>query len=135
MRKIEKLLRAAWLSGETINISNSQVRYNAHYGLYELVLFGNVIAWRNHNTGAIAFTMCDWNTNTTRSRLSNVAFPIGVSIGTSKGVAQLWSCFHDSKFHRMQVIDPKAYYIVDERGATPTDTLCDIAGFNSLAHN
>lgn len=48
---------------------NTQVKLDI-FGLPELYLFGNKIAWCDVETKQIKFTMCGWNSRTTKDRLS-----------------------------------------------------------------
>lgn len=74
MRKIEKVLTPKFFNGENATISNTTVRNK------EMYLFGNKIAWVEGNK--LFFTLCGWNTVTTRSRLN----ALGVLVSQINGV-------------------------------------------------
>lgn len=74
MRKIEKVLAPKFFNGESATISNTTIRNK------EMYLFGNKIAWVEGNK--LFFTLCGWNTVTTRSRLN----ALGVQVSQINGV-------------------------------------------------
>lgn len=74
MRKIEKVLTPKFFNGESATISNTTIRNK------EMYLFGNKIAWVEGNK--LFFTLCGWNTVTTRSRLN----ALGVLVSQINGV-------------------------------------------------
>ena len=61
MRKITKRVKTAFETGKKLTEGNTTVISNAIY------LHGNRIAWKT-DTG-IGFSLCGWNTQTTRERL------------------------------------------------------------------
>ena len=78
MRTITELMSRAFFNGETKQMSNTQVQN------YEMYLFGNRIAWIYD--GKLYFTLCGWNTQTTRERLNG----LGVKV-TQKNYKLYWN--------------------------------------------
>lgn len=68
MRTITELMARAFFNGETKKMSNTQVQN------HEMYLFGNRIAWIYD--GKLYFTLCGWNTLTTRERLKGLGIDI-----------------------------------------------------------
>lgn len=68
MRTITELMARAFFNGETKKMSNTQVQN------YEMYLFGNRIAWIYD--GKLYFTLCGWNTPTTKERLRGLGINI-----------------------------------------------------------
>lgn len=61
MRKITQAIKDAFEASKKLTIGNSKVVFDAIY------LHGNRIAWKT-DTG-VGFSLCGWNTQTTRERL------------------------------------------------------------------
>ena len=78
MRKIEKVLTPKFFNGESATISNTTVENK------EMYLFGNKIAWVEGNK--LFFTLCGYNTVTTRSRLK----ALGISV-SQKNFKPFWN--------------------------------------------
>lgn len=78
MRKIEKVLAPKFFNGENATQSNTTVRNK------EMYLFGNKIAWIEGNK--LFFTLCGYNTVTTRSRLN----ALGISV-SQKNFKPFWN--------------------------------------------
>lgn len=66
VKKISEEASKAFYSRKRYKKSNTEVKIVN--GLPELYLFGNKIAWIKHNR-EIWFSLCGWNTVTTRDRL------------------------------------------------------------------
>ena len=73
MRQITKIMADAFFKGETKSLSNTMVQN------YEMYLFGNRIAWLYE--GKLYFTLCGWNTQTTRERLAGLDIRISQKNG------------------------------------------------------
>lgn len=73
MRNIDEIMAQRFYAGETSTLSNTKVQN------YEMYLFGNRIAWIYNDV--LYFTLCGWNTLTTRSRLQG----LGINIKQKKG--------------------------------------------------
>ena len=71
-RQITEIMAHAFWSGESKKLSNTEVKN------FEMYLFGNKIAW--YQNGILYFTLCGWNTLTTRERLNG----LGVGISQKK---------------------------------------------------
>ena len=74
-RQITKIMTNAFWRGESKRLSNTEVKD------YTMWLFGNRIAW--YYNGILFFTLCGWNTQTTRERLRD----LGVRISQKQGKA------------------------------------------------
>lgn len=77
---IEIKARDAFFSGYDFKLSNTEVFVSSNIVYYSL--HGNIIAKRDLKSGLSKFTLCGWNTNTTKSRLRS----LGVNLTTKKGV-------------------------------------------------
>ena len=64
MRQVTRIMSDAFWNGERKSMSNTTVQNK------EMYLFGNRIAWVYD--GKLYFTMCGWNTPTTRERLNGL---------------------------------------------------------------
>lgn len=78
MREIEKKMVAAIRNGKNFNGNNTQVESQSIGNSY-VYLFGNLIY--KVIKGKAYFSLCGWNTNTTRSRLN----ALGVNVTTKNG--------------------------------------------------
>ena len=77
-RQITKIMAHAFWNGESKKLSNTEVKN------HEMYLFGNKIAWLENDK--LYFTLCGWNTLTTRERLS------GLGVGISqKNYKPIWN--------------------------------------------
>jgi hypothetical protein len=90
MRKITEKARQAWIGGYDFKSGNTEVRVTfsgdsvlSSGDIKELLLHGNCIAWRDTD-GVMYFSLCGWNTPTTRERLQAV----GVIVSTKQGQAR-----------------------------------------------
>lgn len=68
MRQITEIMTRAFFNGERKTLSNTTVKN------HEMYLFDNKIAWIENNK--LYFTMCGWNTQTTRERLNGLGVRI-----------------------------------------------------------
>lgn len=92
MRKITRMMVNAFYKGENLSLSNTTVKN------YKMFLFGNKIAWLENNT--LYFTLCGWNTPTTRERLN------GLGVGISqRNFKPIWNGeeIEKNKIYRMEV--------------------------------
>jgi hypothetical protein len=78
MRQITELMAYCFYNNVNKSLSNTTVKDGAMY------LFGNKIAW--HENGKIYFSMCGYDTPTTRERLNG----LGVRVSQIKG-DQVWN--------------------------------------------
>lgn len=110
MRKIEKAMVGAVLSGQNWKGSNTAVSHDPVIGgeECEVRLHGHLIAKRYLN-GQWEISLAGWNTVTTRSRLSalirgiaetrtywkhfNAVYPHGLGVSSGKGIVRL----HDAR--------------------------------------
>jgi hypothetical protein len=77
-RQITEIMAHAFWNGESKKLSNTEVKN------FEMYLFGNKIAW--YQNGILYFTLCGWNTLTTRERLN------GLGVGISqKNYKPIWN--------------------------------------------
>lgn len=81
-RKITLEATNAFFAGKNYKQSNTEVLTFAG-GLVELRLYGHTIAQYNKNNREIIFSLCGYNTLTTRERLKG----LGINITTKKGQA------------------------------------------------
>lgn len=80
-RKISQKATNAFYRGENFTESNTAVRdFGTYVGLY---LWGNRIASYEKTTKRVWFSLCGYNTNTTRERLR----ALGIDIRTRNGSA------------------------------------------------
>lgn len=80
-RKISQKATNAFYRGENFTESNTAVRdFGTYVGLY---LWGNRIASYEKTTKRVWFSLCGYNTNTTRERLR----ALGIDIRTRNGTA------------------------------------------------
>ena len=77
MHKIDEQVRAAFLTGSNVKLSNTQIEDNM------LFLHGNKIA-HLHDNGFIYITLAGWNTQTTRARI-NAILPRGYVLKSKNG--------------------------------------------------
>lgn len=68
MRAIESEMLKAWNNETNFHKSNTAVIVDADS--VRVYLFGHCIARKSRETGATLFSLCGWNTVTTRSRLN-----------------------------------------------------------------
>lgn len=68
MRNIDEIMAQRFYAGDTSTLSNTKVQNK------EMYLFGNRIAWIQD--GKLYFTLCGWNTLTTRSRLQGLGIDV-----------------------------------------------------------
>lgn len=80
-RQISKMATNAFYSAQNFTLSNTAVRnYDNYVGLY---LWGNRIASYNKTDKRVWFSLCGYNTQTTRERLR----ALGIDIRTKNGRA------------------------------------------------
>lgn len=77
MRKIDELVRNAWLRGKNFKLDNTEIVNNT------LSLHGNVIA-RLSDDGCLSISLAGWNTQVTRARL-NAILPVEYILRCKKG--------------------------------------------------
>jgi len=87
-RKITQKARDAWVSCTSAKLGNTRVRGTEELRLYstnpnkrELYLYGYRIAWQDSD-GRVFFSLCGWNTTTTRERLSAIGVQVKTKLGT-----------------------------------------------------
>ncbi len=84
MRKITSAARAAFLSGARFSLDNTRVKVDRER--CTLSLHGHEIAASvGFGNEEVTFSLCGWNTPTTRERLHAA----GLSVGTKKGTPYL----------------------------------------------
>lgn len=88
-RNIDEIMSEYFYSGKTKTLSNTRVENKVMY------LFGNRIAWIDGNK--LYFTLCGYNTLTTRSRLNG----LGLNIKQKKG--KLY--FNDNEINKNDVYE------------------------------
>ena len=119
MRKIEREIVTAFLSGEPLAKGNTTVSHDPVIGGIEseVRLHGHLIAKRYVN-GVLEVCLCGYNTHTTRSRLSALirglaasgeaaSYPSGLGVSSRKGVIRL----HDARGET--VIDAHGWHKVE----------------------
>lgn len=79
MRKIESNMVSAIRAGKNWRSGNTAVRWNGDVA--EVFLRGNMIG--KVGPGVMKITLADWNTNTTRSRVSALCHAFGRTLGVS----------------------------------------------------
>lgn len=92
MRQITEIMANAFWNGETKKLANTEVKNK------EMYLHGNKIAWVENNK--LYFTLCGWNTVTTRERLN------GLEVGISqKNFKPYWNGeeINDHKIYEMAI--------------------------------
>ena len=60
--------------------SNTSVTYYPAENLSEVRLHGNLIAWLDHTTQALALSSAGWHTNTTKSRLNALLYEFNTGV-------------------------------------------------------
>ena len=60
--------------------SNTSVTYYPDENLSEVRLHGNLIAWLDHTTQALALSSAGWHTNTTKSRLNALLYEFNTGV-------------------------------------------------------
>ena len=95
-RKISNLAANAFYAGRNFKLNNTEVcTYMG--GLVQLHLHGHTIAQYNkHNARRVMFSLCGWNTTTTRERLR----ALGIDVHSVKGVP----------YHEGAAISSNLYY-------------------------
>lgn len=91
----------SFLRGENFHLNNTCVLNDGT--TTKLLLWGNCIAYYNNNEREIYFSLCGWNTKTTRERLNG----LGLRIRTRAGVVYWGNHEIDAyKYHNSEM---KAY--------------------------
>lgn len=78
MRKIEQAMLNAVHNKKNWKQGNTEVRYSEGKNTSCVTLYGNFIYSYYYDTGEVIFSLCGWNTQTTRSRLNTLGVSISV---------------------------------------------------------